>query len=106
MFSAFTSSTRTGRSGTHARSRRRRDVVQIQGVRVRFASKIPGAVQYSSIEAEVEMSGTLDDGENVEAVTAALLNTAREQVKAQLRPARTEQRASAGGGEMGPFRDR
>lgn len=79
-------------------------MVNIQQVRVRFASKVPGGVQYSSIEAEVEMGGTIDDGEDVDAVTAALLTAAREQVKAQLRPARTEQREAAGGGEMGPFR--
>lgn len=71
--------------------------MNVQSVRVRFESKIPGAVQYSSLTFEGEMTATLDEGESPTAAIDHCMVMLKDAAKAHLVQSRKDQRAQTGG---------
>ena len=58
--------------------------MKVHTVTVRFGAKV-GLPNYSNIEAAVEVSGELEEGESFELATVLALETARNIVKSQLK---------------------
>lgn len=77
--------------------------MKIGSFTVGFASKIPGGTRFSSLEGRAELEVQLDEGEDAEAAMNAAFTIMRDVMKAQLRPAKVEQLAAAGGSSSGPY---
>lgn len=71
--------------------------MNITSVRVRFESKIPGAVQYSSISFEGEMTAMLDDGESPEDAIDNCMVMLKDAARTHLVQSRKDQKEQTGG---------